>query len=108
MNYSLLYKTITRFHIGMGVYGFTRGFRSNYDHSISRVITQDTSQRNLLLSERFLEGFINSTIYLAPVWNIYPLFCLSNRIEISIRGLKKDDYKDYYKEPFSGYCFDTL
>ena len=108
MNYNLLCKAIIRFHIGMGIYGFTRGFRTNYDHSLSRFISKDESQRKLLLSERLFEGSINAMIYLAPIYNIYPLFCLSNRVEISIRGLKKDDYIDYYKEPFSGYCFDTL
>ena len=108
MNYNLLCKSIIRFHIGMGIYGFTRGFRTNYDHSLSRFISKDESQRKLLLSERLFEGSINAMIYLAPIYNIYPLFCLSNRIEISIRGLKKDDYINYYREPFSGYCFDTL
>lgn len=108
MSYTLFYKALTRFHIGMGIYGFTRGFRSDYENSFSRFITRDKSQRKLLLSERVFDGVANSMIYVAPLWNIYFLYCLLYRVEISIRGLKKDDYYYYYKEPVSGYCFDTL
>lgn len=101
-------KAFWTFNFTFGAYGFTRGFRTNNDQSFIRSITQDTSQRKMLLSERVFEGSINSIIYFSPFWNLYPLYRLFNRLEISIRGLNKDDYISYYKEPLSGYCFDTL
>jgi len=98
MNYNQLYKSVIKFHIGMGAYGFTRGFRSRTENeSFPRLVT-----------ERISEGLVNSLIYVSPFWNIYPMFCLFNRVEICIRGLKKEDYKIYYREPLSEYCFDTL
>jgi hypothetical protein len=98
---SQLYKGISMGFIGMGTYGFTRGFRSEY-YNI------DKSKRNMLFAERVKEGLVNSAFYVMPVWNIYPLYCLLNRIEIDTRGLNKHDYIDYYKEPLSGHCLDTL
>lgn len=103
MNYSLIEKCFFTFHVGMGIYGFTRGFRSNREHYKDFNIN-----RKLLLSERFVEGFMNASYYVVPFFNLFPLYRLVNRVEISIRGLKKEDYKNYYKEPLSGYCFDTL
>jgi len=94
-------KAFLTFQIGMGTYGFTRGFRSEY-------YNKDSSKRNMLFTERLKEGVVNSIFYMTPMTNLYPFYCLLNRIEISIRGLNKDDYIDYYKEPLSGYCLHTL
>jgi hypothetical protein len=91
-----LAKAFWSFNFGMAAYGFTRGLRSNYD------------DRKILISEHIIESFANSTMYFAPVWNIYQLYRLFNRVEVKLRGLKQEDYKKAYLEPFSGYCFHTL
>ena len=93
-----LAKAFWIFNFGMAAYGFTRGLRSNYD----------TAPRKILVSERIVGSFANSLMYFTPVWNIYQFYRLFNRIEIRARGLKQEDYKNAYLEPFSGYCFHTL
>lgn len=93
-----LAKAFWTFNFGMAAYGFTRGLRSNYD----------TSTRKILISERIVGSFVNSLIYFTPVWNTYQLYRVFNRIEVRARGLKPEDYKNAYLEPFSGYCFHTL
>ena len=91
-------KSFWAFNFTLGAYGFTRGLRSNYD----------TSPRKLLVSERLSGSIVNSCMYFAPFFNVYHIYRLFNRIEIRARGLNKEDYKDQYLEPFSGYCFHTL
>jgi len=117
MNYPLFEKCLFRFHVGMGIYGFTRGFRTTEERSFSSLMRDNrnfsiliniNNNRKLVLSERFFEGFMNACYYSVPFFNLFPLYSLVNRFEISIRGLKKEEYKNYYKEPLSGYCFDTL
>lgn len=98
MTYPYLNNAFWTFHIGMGLYGFTRGLRSKYD----------TTPRKLLLSDRLIGSIANSIMYFAPGWNLYYLSRLFNRIEIRLRGLNKEDYKTNYEEPFSGHCFHTL
>lgn len=94
----LFYKNFWRFHIGMGIYGFTRGFRSEYEKS----------PRKILFSERIVGSVANSCMYFTPIWNLHHLYRLFNRVEILIRGLDKEEYKINYEEPFSGNCFHTL
>lgn len=95
---SQITKAFWRFNIGMGIYGFTRGFRSDFERS----------PRKLLFTERLLGSLANSTIYFLPVYNIYQLYRIINRLEIYSRGLNKEEYKSAYEEPFSGICKDTL
>jgi hypothetical protein len=86
------------YHGCMGIYGFSRGLRINYEES----------PRKLLLSERIGSSFILSYYYFIPGINLIPLSCLIKRIEIKTRGLNPEYYKDEYREFSFGSCFYTL
>lgn len=79
------------FSIGMGMYGFSRGYRC---------------KENKLYSDKIVCGTLNSIFYSAPIINIFPLYRLINRIEVEKRQLDKNKYLDIYKEVF-GTCSST-
>ena len=85
--FDTLYKN---FSLGMALYGFSRGFRSNYKNE----------KRKILTSERIINSCINSSIYVLPFFNLYQLYKLFNRIEVDARQLDKESYKELYQEPF--------
>ena len=82
----------------MWVYGFTRGLRSNFNNTT----------RKPTISQRFFGSLANATMYFIPIFNISHIYRLLNRIEIHLRGLKKEHYKADYQEPFCGICKHTL
>jgi hypothetical protein len=94
MNFGKFY---TGFCFTMGLYGYTRGFRStsSYDKS-PRLTTQKLSM-----------GFFNALLYSAPVYNLWPLARLVDRLEIDYNGLDKTQYKDAFIE-LVGECYDTI
>lgn len=83
-------------YFSFGIYGFSRGFRSNDDYNSNRFFT-----------EKLFLGTLNSIIYLTPPYNIYYLAKVLNRLEIQKKSLNKSDYKDQYIEFFGGKCDST-
>jgi len=93
---SFIGKTYFTFCASMGVYGFTRGYRS--------TIHKD---REALTAEKCVIGFINGICYVAPILNIGPTFRLLNRLEIEYKNLDKEQHKSNYEE-YMGICKDTI
>lgn len=93
---SFLGKTYIAFCSGMGIYGFTRGYRSN--------IREDKEN---LTAEKCLSGILNGICYAVPIANIGPTFRLINRLEIEYKNLNKEEHKSNYEE-FIGICKDTI
>lgn len=84
------------FHSISCLYGFTRGYRSD-----------NNSKNHLLTSTKITNGLLNSCFYALPIFNIFCLSKLIDRIEIRIKGLDKNDYKESYKE-INGFCYDDI
>jgi len=95
MNFSRLYGG---FCVSMGLYGFTRGYRST-------PLSETSSKR--LITDKLHAGFFNTLMYSAPVVNLWPFVRLINRLEIEYNGLEKQHYKDSFKE-LVGDCYDTI
>lgn len=93
---SFIGKTYFTFCSGMGIYGFTRGYRSN--------IHKD---REALTAEKCINGIVNGICYAAPILNMGPTFRLLNRLEIEYKNLNKEEHKSNYEE-FMGMCNDTI
>jgi hypothetical protein len=93
---ALLTKLYGTFCVGMGTYGFTRGYRAYSG-------TEDTN----LTCDKVLQGVINGMAYGAPILNMWPTFRLLNRLEIECRSLNKDNYQSNYEE-FIGVCKETI
>ena len=93
---SFLGKAYISFCTGMGVYGFTRGYRSN--------IHKD---RESLTAEKCVSGLLNGICYGTPIFNIGPIFRLVNRLEIQHKSLNKEEHKSNYEE-FMGICNETI
>jgi len=87
-------KALIGFCSTMSVYGFTRGYRVQYN-------------KELLTSDKIANATINSLLYAVPIVNIVPIIKLINRLEIEHKRLHKDDYKSSYSE-FVGNCMDTI
>lgn len=84
------------FCVGMGGYGFTRGYRA-------KVI----NDKEGLTSDKITNATFNALFYAAPIANIGPTIRLINRLEIEHKGLNMNDYKDNYRE-FVGDVFVTI
>lgn len=89
-------KTLFGFSSMMGVYGFSRGYRS-LDHNGREPLSMD----------KVTHGFLNGLLYTAPIFNIIYVSRLINRIEIEYLDLNRDNYKSEYRE-IVGDCMDTI
>lgn len=98
-NYFL--KTFFALNTGMGIYGFTRGYRSR-----SKFDNGDDNGDMNLMTYKMMYGMVNSILYMIPPWNIYYFTKLVNRIEIQKRGLDKTMYENEYNE-HCGICSET-
>ena len=96
LNMAFLTKLYGTFCVGMGAYGFSRGYRA-YSGK------EDTN----LTSNKVVHGIINGMTYGAPVLNMWPTFRLLNRLEIECRKLNKDNYQSNYEECI-GVCKETI
>jgi len=74
------------FYGTMGLYGFYRGFNVESKDKIP------------LITDRFVYGILNGIIYTNPITNVMPMYRLVNRLEIKVRGLDKNQYKENYEE----------
>lgn len=93
---NLAAKLYGTFCVGMGMYGFSRGFRAQYNQDKER-----------LTSDKITNAAFNGLFYAAPIANIGPTIRLINRLEIEYKGLNASDYKDNYRE-FVGDCEETI
>lgn len=86
---------LSKIHFGfcstMGIYGLSRGIRS--DNENNKII-------------KFKNVLTNGILYSCPIVNIIPTYKLYNRIYLEKNNVLKKDYINQYKE-YSGYCFDT-
>lgn len=96
LNMGFLTKLYGTFCVGMGVYGFTRGYRS-----------YTCKEDNNLISTKVVQGVINGVMYGTPIFNIWPTLRLLNRLEVKYKNLNKDNYKSNYEESF-GVCKETI
>lgn len=94
MNFSRLYGG---FCTGMGLYGYTRGFRSISPHE----------NEPRLITHKLSSGFFNALLYSAPIVNLWPASRIIDRLEIEYNGLDKSQYKDSFTE-LVGECYDTI
>jgi len=74
----------------------TRGFR----------IKQEDN-KPLLFSDRMLSTLVSEYVYGLPFVNLVNLKSLSDRVEVHIKGLDRDLYKNCYKE-MNGVCDETI
>jgi hypothetical protein len=97
LNRGLLSKTFVVTNLSLGLYGFSRGYRSSskYDHN------------EKLTSRKILDGTITSIFYMIPPWNLYYVTKLLNRMEIKYKNLDKSLYNSEY-EDLTGQCTDTI
>lgn len=105
-----LNQLIFRTHLLIGLYGFTRGFRSipyevKYDTTTGKRVT--IYNNNVLLTQKITNGIMNGFMYCMPIWNIPMVMNGMNRVEIKARGLELNNYLSSYQE-WSGMCYDTL
>lgn len=91
VNSTRLFKTFMVVNTSLGVYGFSRGYRAEtkYDRE---------SKYDKLISERLLNGGLNSIFYMIPPWNVYYVTKMLNRVEIENKKLDKELYKKEYEE----------
>lgn len=98
LNRGLLFKTFVFTNTSLGLYGFSRGYRSSSTYNVDN---------EKLTSNKILDGTINSIFYMIPPWNLYNVTKLLNRIEIEYRNLDKSLYNSEY-EDLTGRCTDTV
>jgi len=93
---SYLGKAFIGFSSMMGVYGFSRGYRS-----------RDFSGKEPLTIDKFTHAFVNGLLYTVPPFNVVYISRFLNRIEIEYFDLNRDEYKSEYRETV-GNCSDTI
>lgn len=84
-------RLLTTFCTGMGVYGFSRGYRSEIDG------------RSKLTMDKISSSILNGMLYSIPIFNMYHFSRLLNRIEIEHKNLDPEKFKSEYKE-IDGEC----
>lgn len=87
------------FNVNFGIYGFIRGVNC-VECENNQLFTQS-------LLNKLGMGLYNSIFYAMPIFNIYPLSKLSNRLEIHFRELDPNIYKSAYEE-FVGINMNTV
>lgn len=80
----------------MGVYGFSRGYRSN-----------DIAGQPRLTMDRINNGFLNGVLYCTPLFNVVHFSRLLNRLEVEYLDLDPEMYKNEYRE-ITGVCKDII
>ena len=81
----------------MGMYGFTRGYRSRDK--------LNTNER--LIGEKVSNGIMNGYLYCIPIYNFKWIYTFLNRVEVRYRNLDKKVYEKNYEE-LCGICDDTI
>lgn len=103
---SPLYRAFAYYSVGMGVYGATRGYRSNDSYNYHEKKWEKTQP---LLGYRLMGTLFNGVMYACPPSGIIKLLNLINRIQIRQMGWKSEDFPKEYEEYIFGlHCRDTL
>lgn len=90
--------------IGMGLYGASRGYRSNYQFHDKKWVKVER-----LYGYRLMDTVGNGINYAWPMFGLLGLFRLMNRIHVRQMGWKSDDFPKEYEEcGYQMYCLDTL
>lgn len=90
-----------RYMIGMGLYGFTRGYRATQQWDPS---TKQFLPHSYLIGDRICHGIATACFYAIPTTMPWTLTNLVNRVEIHLREWKPEDYPEIYNETRNGYC----
>lgn len=90
-------KIIFNIHMIMGMYGFTRGYRSH----------DKINKNERLIAENVSNGLINGYFYCLPLYNFKWIYTFLNRVEVKYRNLDKKMYEKNYEEMY-GICDDTI
>ena len=90
-----------RYAVGMGLYGFTRGYRAT--HHLDTTSRQFVPH-SYLIGDRVSQGAITAFFYAMPYTLPWTFVNLVNRVEIHLRGWKPEDYPEVYRETPRGYC----
>lgn len=90
-----------RYAMGMGLYGFTRGYRATHQWDSS---TRQFVPHSYLIGDRIAQGSLTALFYAVPYTAPWTILNLVNRTEIYLRGWKPTDYPDVYRETGTGYC----
>lgn len=93
---SKFFKIYSGFCTISGIYGFSRGLRS-----------QSWDNKDKLIVNKFIGSFVNGILYSIPIYNTIYLAQLINRIEIKYRNLDPEKYQSNYIE-LDGKCNDTF
>ena len=101
-------RVLIGFNMGMGVYGFTRGYRSKPYSQYMYKTEKDKLEKERLITTKVINGLGNGIMYSLPIWNIPMVLNLCERIEIEMKGYNKEEYVKSYLEWFDGKCDDTL
>lgn len=91
----LFFKSYAFFSLGMGSYGFYRGYQSTHENS------------HKFYFDKLTEGFINGTMYIIPPIQFFALRRLLNRVEIQYHNFDPQQHKEEYRE-FGGFHFKTI
>ena len=92
----------------MGVYGFTRGYRSKPYSQYMYKTEKDKLEKERLITTKVINGLGNGFMYSLPIWNIPMVLNLCERIEIEMKGYNKEEYVKSYVEWFDGKCDETI
>lgn len=92
---------IARYAMGMGLYGFTRGYRSthHWDATSHRFVPH-----NYLIGDRVGHGIVTAFFYAMPYTMPWSFGNLVNRVEIHLREWKPEDFPETYREFGMSHC----
>lgn len=89
-------RSLTTFCTCMGMYGVSRGYRSEqFDGSCQ------------LTTDKISSSVLNGLMYSVPIFNLYYLSKLLNRLEIEHKQLDPVKFRSEYKE-INGECKSTF
>ena len=84
-------RSLTMFCTCMGMYGFSRGYRSENFDGRDKLTTK-------LTTTRITTSIINGVLYSAPIFNLYYFSKLLNRLEIEHKQLDPKEFPSEYRE----------
>lgn len=100
------YRVAGYYSFGMGLYGASRGYRSDYEYHRHE---KKWVKVNRLCGYRLLDTVVNGLFYMWPPFSLMGPFHLVNRIQIRQMGWKLEDFSQEYHEFGSQmYCLDTF
>jgi|Laugrespbdmm15sd_2_1035082.scaffolds.fasta_scaffold148235_1 hypothetical protein len=89
-------RLLTTFCTCMGMYGFSRGYRS-----------EQNLHRHKLIVDKVSSSIVNGLLYSVPIYNLYHFSKLLNRLEIEYKNLDPEKFEIEYTE-INGVCKSTF